>query len=35
MKVLKDYGVTLAYTYKDKSGVYLFKVAVTPADYNK
>lgn len=33
MKLYRDNNVTLAYSYKDKNGVFLFKIDVTPDKY--
>jgi hypothetical protein len=32
-KLFRDYNVTINYTYKDKDGVFLFTILVTPAMY--
>ncbi|NVN95777.1 MAG: hypothetical protein HXX18_10895 [Bacteroidetes bacterium] len=33
MKTIRDYKTTVNYYYKDKSGVYLFTICVTPEQY--
>lgn len=33
LKSFRDNKTTLTYSYKDKAGVFLFKVSATPADY--
>lgn len=33
MKMLRDNNLTLNYFYKDKNGVYLFQIPVTPDQY--
>lgn len=35
MKTLRDYDCTFSYFYKDKNGVFLFSITVTPDDYNQ
>jgi len=34
LKVFRDSGATLEYSYKDKNGVPLLKIYITPEDYN-
>lgn len=33
MKIFRDHKVTVAYNYKDKSGVFVLKISVTPDMY--
>jgi hypothetical protein len=33
MKIMRDNSTTVVYNYKDKNGVFLFEVAVTPDKY--
>lgn len=35
MQTLRDHRVTFAYSYKDKNGVHLTTIQVTPKDYGK
>ena len=35
LKIFRNNNVTLVYNHKDKDGVFLFKITVTPADYTE
>lgn len=35
LKIYRDNGVTMAYHYQDKDGVFLLKISVTPEHYAK
>ena len=35
LKIYRDNKVTLAYNYKDKNGVFVLKISVTPEKYEK
>lgn len=35
LKFYREHKVTMAYKYSDKNGSYLFKISITPEEYNK
>lgn len=35
LKIFRDNNVTIIYNYKDKNGVFLLRISITPAEYKK
>ena len=35
MKIFRDNDVTVVYNYKDKDGVFLFRISISPRDYKE